>query len=102
MLQNGDSHKMIPASPRVSIAAILQIAIPRVGYELVKSISLLAGAEEVVPTHHERFDGLGYPQKIQGEEIPFDAGIFAVADTLMPGLPIGPIALRFRCRRRAT
>jgi HD-GYP domain-containing protein (c-di-GMP phosphodiesterase class II) len=85
MLQHGDSHKMIPASLRVSIARILQIAIPRVGYELVKSISLLAGAEEVVLTHHERFDGSGYPQKMKGEEIPFGARIFAVADTLDAG-----------------
>jgi response regulator RpfG family c-di-GMP phosphodiesterase len=54
----------------------------RIGYELVKSISFLAGAAEIVLTHHERFDGSGYPQKMKGEEIPFGARIFAVADTL--------------------
>jgi response regulator RpfG family c-di-GMP phosphodiesterase len=54
----------------------------RIGYELVKSISFLAGAAEIVLTHHERFDGSGYPQKMKGAEIPFGARIFAVADTL--------------------
>jgi response regulator RpfG family c-di-GMP phosphodiesterase len=54
----------------------------RIGYELVKSISFLAGAAEIVLTHHERFDGSGYPQGLGGEEIPFGARIFAVADTL--------------------
>ena len=54
----------------------------RIGYDLVKSISFLAGAAEIVLTHHERFDGSGYPQKMKGDEIPFGARIFAVADTL--------------------
>jgi response regulator RpfG family c-di-GMP phosphodiesterase len=54
----------------------------RIGYELVKSISFLAGAAEIVLTHHERFDGSGYPQKMNGDEIPVGARIFAVADTL--------------------
>jgi response regulator RpfG family c-di-GMP phosphodiesterase len=54
----------------------------RIGYELVKSISFLAGAAEIVLTHHERFDGSGYPQGLSAEEIPFGARIFAVADTL--------------------
>src|SRR5580693_3345572 len=54
----------------------------RIGYELVKSISFLAGAAEIVLTHHERFNGSGYPQGLGGEEIPLGARIFAVADTL--------------------
>jgi response regulator RpfG family c-di-GMP phosphodiesterase len=54
----------------------------RIGYDLVKSISFLAGAAEIVLTHHERFDGSGYPQKMKADEIPFGARIFAVADTL--------------------
>jgi response regulator RpfG family c-di-GMP phosphodiesterase len=54
----------------------------RIGYELVKSISFLAGAAEIVLAHHERFDGSGYPQKMKGDQIPFGARIFAIADTL--------------------
>jgi HD-GYP domain-containing protein (c-di-GMP phosphodiesterase class II) len=36
----------------------------------------------VVGSHHERYDGSGYPHGTKGEEIPFTARIFAVADLL--------------------
>jgi len=54
----------------------------RIGYELVCRIVFLASAAEVVLTHHERFDGTGYPQGLMENEIPLGARIFAVADTL--------------------
>ena len=54
----------------------------RIGYEIINRISFLAGAAEIVLSHHERFDGNGYPQGLKGEEIPLGARIFAVADTL--------------------
>ena len=31
-------------------------------------------------SHHERWDGLGYPEGLKGEAIPFSARIFAVVD----------------------
>ena len=37
-------------------------------------------AENVAHYHHERFDGSGYPEKLCGEEIPFEARIMAIAD----------------------
>ena len=45
-------------------------------------IAFLVGAAEIVLTHHERFDGAGYPQGLLGTGIPLGARIFAVADTL--------------------
>jgi response regulator RpfG family c-di-GMP phosphodiesterase len=54
----------------------------RIGYELVCRIAFLAGSAELVLTHHERYDGTGYPQGLVGDEIPLSARIFAVADTL--------------------
>ena len=54
----------------------------RIGYELVCRIGFLAGSAEIVLTHHERYDGTGYPQGLLGEEIPLSARIFAIADTL--------------------
>jgi putative nucleotidyltransferase with HDIG domain len=53
-----------------------------IGYELVKSIAFLADAAELIRSHHERYDGRGYPQGLRGEQIPLCARIFAVADTL--------------------
>jgi putative nucleotidyltransferase with HDIG domain len=52
-----------------------------IGYDLVKRIPFLANAAEIVLTHHERWDGSGYPQGLKGTDIPFGARIFAVADT---------------------
>jgi response regulator RpfG family c-di-GMP phosphodiesterase len=37
-------------------------------------------AGEVARSHHERWDGTGYPQRLAGEEIPLSARIMAVAD----------------------
>jgi len=37
---------------------------------------------DVVRSHHERWDGSGYPDGLAGEEIPIGARIFAVADPL--------------------
>jgi putative two-component system response regulator len=39
-------------------------------------------AESIALSHHERWDGAGYPHKLQGEEIPIEARIVAVADVL--------------------
>ena len=37
---------------------------PYIGYEFVGRISFLSEAAEIVLTHHERFDGSGYPQRL--------------------------------------
>lgn len=50
------------------------------GEHIVEGISWLASAAVVVAGHHEKWDGSGYPRRLQGEEIPFGARIFAVAD----------------------
>ena len=42
---------------------------------------LLTSAKDIALSHHERWDGQGYPQGLQGEAIPLAARIVAVADT---------------------
>jgi len=54
----------------------------KIGFDLVKNIPFLADAAEIVLTHHERYDGAGYPFGLKGEDILLSARIFAVADTL--------------------
>ena len=53
---------------------------PDIGHEMLKDISFLSGAAAIVHAHHERFDGKGYPGGVGGDDVPFGAGIFAVAD----------------------
>ncbi|HET9102977.1 MAG TPA: HD domain-containing phosphohydrolase [Solirubrobacteraceae bacterium] len=55
---------------------------PVIGAEIVRGIDFLAEAAEVVRSHHERWDGAGYPDGLIGEAIPLPARIFAVADVL--------------------
>ncbi|MCA1595055.1 MAG: HD domain-containing protein, partial [Chloroflexi bacterium] len=52
------------------------------GLNIIRGIPHLETAVIVVGSHHERWDGKGYPAGIAGEDIPLEARIFAVCDTL--------------------
>lgn len=68
--------------PLTSEERALMAKHPEIGAEIVGGIEFLAGAVEVVRSHHERWDGHGYPDGLHGEEIPLAARVFAVADVL--------------------
>jgi ribonuclease P protein subunit RPR2 len=55
---------------------------PVTGSEIVRDIDFLGAARDVIRSHHERWDGAGYPDGLRGTEIPLSARVFAVADTL--------------------
>jgi HAMP domain-containing protein len=55
---------------------------PEWGVELLETVPLLTPALDVVGSHHEHYDGSGYPHGLAGEMIPLTARIFAVVDAL--------------------
>ena len=52
-----------------------------IGAEILKNITLISHAAEVARSHHERYDGTGYPDGLKGEDIPLYARVIAVADS---------------------
>ena len=53
----------------------------RTGFDFLKDVEFLKPSLEILYSHHERWDGKGYPETLHGEQIPFYARIFSVADT---------------------
>ncbi len=53
---------------------------PVYAYEWLSRIQYLVPALEIPYSHHERWDGTGYPRGIKGEQIPLEARIFAIID----------------------
>ncbi|HNS93524.1 HD domain-containing phosphohydrolase [Thauera sp.] len=73
---------------------------PQAGEHALMALSELAQAARLVRSHHERFDGKGYPDGLAGEQIPLGARIVAVANDY-DGLQIGTLAARKRTAREA-
>jgi diguanylate cyclase (GGDEF)-like protein/putative nucleotidyltransferase with HDIG domain len=66
---------------------------PRVGAEILRNVEFGVPVSELVLSHHERWDGLGYPAGLCGEQIPIGARILAIADcysTLQATRPYRP------------
>jgi putative nucleotidyltransferase with HDIG domain len=53
---------------------------PIIGERIIERVDFLQGSRPVVRSHHERFDGTGYPDGLRDQEIPFLARIAAVVD----------------------
>lgn len=51
-----------------------------IGYEILLNVPDLPGVTPVARSHHERWDGLGYPDGLKETQIPLDARIVSVAD----------------------
>lgn len=53
---------------------------PVYGYEMCRELGFMKEELSIIRSHHEKWDGSGYPDKLQGEEITLLARIVAVAD----------------------
>jgi HD-GYP domain-containing protein (c-di-GMP phosphodiesterase class II) len=54
---------------------------PEIGWRILKDIPQMRGMLDGVLSHHERWDGRGYPHGLAGESIPLFGRIIALADT---------------------
>ena len=53
---------------------------PQIGAEIISAVPFPYPVAPLILSHHERWDGKGYPQELQGAEIPLGARILAVVD----------------------
>lgn len=51
-----------------------------IGEKILQGIPLMEAAARIIGSHHENYDGTGYPRNLKGAEIPLAARIIAVAD----------------------
>jgi putative two-component system response regulator len=54
----------------------------QIGHDIIAGVPFLRETAEIILAHHERYDGTGYPRRLQGTRIPLGARIFTLADTL--------------------
>ncbi len=77
---------------------------PVVGAEILERVRFPYPVTPIVRSHHERWDGTGYPDGLKGEEIPIGARILAAVDCLdalasRPPVPPGAAAGRSHAAR---
>lgn len=53
---------------------------PEASVEILRPLEYLGQVREIVLSHHERWDGTGYPNRLEGDRIPVGARILAVVD----------------------
>ena len=78
----GVSNEILSKPGRLSRDELTEVREhPLLGERIVAPIGFLNGvARQVIGAHHERWDGSGYPRRLEGERIPLAARIFTVAD----------------------
>ncbi len=72
---------------------------PEIGAKILSGSNseLLQLAEKIALTHQERWDGTGYPNSLEGEEIPLEGRIVALCDTFDSLIHHRPYAQKLSC-----
>lgn len=63
---------------------------PVIGYNILHKIKSFGEISSIVRAHHERIDGRGYPDGLNGDSIPYGARIIAIADSIDAMLSVRP------------
>jgi signal transduction histidine kinase/response regulator RpfG family c-di-GMP phosphodiesterase len=63
---------------------------PNIGFALSSPMGLEDGIMRMIRSHHEHYDGTGYPDGLMGNEIPIESRIVAVVDALRALMSEGP------------
>jgi HD-GYP domain-containing protein (c-di-GMP phosphodiesterase class II) len=66
---------------------------PEIGAQILAPVRFLRPAAGMVRAHHERWDGLGYPDRLQGQDIPLGARVLALANAYADLCPTPSAAL---------
>ncbi|MCG5244021.1 HD-GYP domain-containing protein [Azospirillum doebereinerae] len=74
---------------------------PRIGWEILKNSdsALIAMGADIALTHHEKWDGTGYPDRLAGTAIPLPGRIVAVADVFDALISVRPYKLAWSVER---
>jgi len=75
-----DEETLVKASPLTDEEWQRMKEHPETGYRIAMTTQKNVGVALDILSHHERFDGRGYPQGLEGEEIPLNARIIAIVD----------------------
>lgn len=54
---------------------------PGIGAEIISKVDFLKDITGIIKHHHERYDGMGYPDGLSGKDIPIEACILTIADS---------------------
>lgn len=53
----------------------------KIGFDIIKDIDVLKDIATIILCHHERYDGLGYPNGLKGNDLPYLSKILTVIDS---------------------
>ena len=73
-------HILLKPGPLTEEEWVIMRMHPTYAFQMLTPIDYLGPALDIPYCHHERWDGTGYPRKLQGEQIPLSARLFAVVD----------------------